>query len=337
MTAINNRYLASLLFLLLFSSFVLAQNDSNKNLDEKLKSIKGDIEKITVSTNSGDVVFIGKEAENLLKRLKNKSVVFKKLSDSHDNMFFDEDSGRIKKEVKVEEENGKKKVTITTTENGEKKTESFSGAEAEQKLKEINEEKDFNFTDKDGKKFIIKKKHGKNIKWIDEDDDVIFFHDSDDAKKEIEVKVEKTDDGLKVIVKNEVDGKVNVKVFEGEEAEEFLEGEDECNVFKINIDNDDPHHLMFKTKTSGKHMNADSIFEWVDKDDKLKTTKKINVEVIDGVKKLTVTTKENGEEKTELYEGEEADKYLEKMEKDDLLKNELKDGENQKIIIKRKK
>jgi hypothetical protein len=94
---------------------------------------------------------------------------------------------------------------------------------------------------------------------------------------------------------------------------------------------------MFKTKMSGKHMNADSILEWVDKDDKLKTTKKINVEVIDGVKKLTVTTKENGEEKTELYEGEEADKYLEKMEKDDLLKNELKDGEKQKIIIKRKK
>ncbi len=37
-------------------------------------------------------------------------------------------------------------------------------------------------------------------------------------------------------------------------------------------------------------------------------------------RKLPVTTKENGEETTEVYEGEEADEYLEKMksENDDL-------------------
>jgi hypothetical protein len=43
-------------------------------------------------------------------------------------------------------------------------------------------------------------------------------------------------------------------------------------------------------------------------------TKKINVVVEDGNKKVTVTTKENGEEKTEVYEGKEADEYLKKMD-----------------------
>lgn len=41
--------------------------------------------------------------------------------------------------------------------------------------------------------------------------------------------------------------------------------------------------------------------------------KKIKVEMNDENKKVTVTTNENGEEKTEVYEGDEADKYLEEM------------------------
>jgi len=41
--------------------------------------------------------------------------------------------------------------------------------------------------------------------------------------------------------------------------------------------------------------------------------KKVKVEVEDGNKTVTVTTKENGEEKTEVYSGKEADEYIEKM------------------------
>jgi len=41
--------------------------------------------------------------------------------------------------------------------------------------------------------------------------------------------------------------------------------------------------------------------------------KKVKVEVEDGNKTVTVTTKENGEEKTEVYTGKEADEYIEKM------------------------
>ena len=70
-------------------------------------------------------------------------------------------------------------------------------------------------------------------------------------------------------------------------------------------------------------------------------TKKINVVVEDGNKKVSVTTKENGEEKTEVYEGKEADEYLEKMDAESDELNILIEKENgkkvNKIIIKTEK
>ena len=51
----------------------------------------------------------------------------------------------------------------------------------------------------------------------------------------------------------------------------------------------------------------------------------------DGNKKVIVTTKENGEEKTEVYEGDGANGYLDKLKSnDDSLKFEFKyeDGKN---------
>ncbi len=46
----------------------------------------------------------------------------------------------IKKEVKVKKENGETIMTIVTTENGKTKTETYKGAEAEAKLKEMEAE-----------------------------------------------------------------------------------------------------------------------------------------------------------------------------------------------------
>jgi hypothetical protein len=71
-------------------------------------------------------------------------------------------------------------------------------------------------------------------------------------------------------------------------------------------------------------------------------TKKIKVEIEDCNKKVTVTTKENGEEKTEVYEGKEAEEYLEKMkdENRDLEISIDKDHDGKKvkkIIIKTEK
>jgi hypothetical protein len=70
--------------------------------------------------------------------------------------------------------------------------------------------------------------------------------------------------------------------------------------------------------------------------------KNINVEIEDGNKKVTVTTKENGEEKTEVYEGKEADEYLEKLKDEnkdlEISVDKEHDGKKvKKIIIKTEK
>ena len=65
--------------------------------------------------------------------------------------------------------------------------------------------------------------------------------------------------------------------------------------------------------------------------------KKVKVEVEDGNKTVTVTTKENSEEKTEVYEGKEADDYIEKMKSEDgeinISVDESTDGKKVKKII----
>jgi len=59
-------------------------------------------------------------------------------------------------------------------------------------------------------------------------------------------------------------------------------------------------------------MDSDNL-HWVSETDGKKIKKEINVEVNDGVKTVTVTTTEDGEEKVEVYTGDEADEYLKKM------------------------
>jgi len=65
--------------------------------------------------------------------------------------------------------------------------------------------------------------------------------------------------------------------------------------------------------------------------------KKVKIEVEDGNKTVTVTTKENGEEKTEVYEGKEADEYIEKMKSENgeinISVDESTDGKKVKKII----
>ncbi len=65
------------------------------------------------------------------------------------------------------------------------------------------------------------------------------------------------------------------------------------------------------------------------------------MEVEDGNKKVTVTTKENGEEKTEVYEGKEAEEYLEKMDAEsdefDIMKEKENGKKVKKIIIETEK
>jgi len=114
--------------------------------------------------------------------------------------------------------------------------------------------------------------------------------------------------------------------FEGEDAEKLFSkmqsGTKSSNTFIVKIDEeggegtkkiiiksggDDEEIYEFKT-----HEGDHAI--WFSDDDLLhNSNKKINIEIEDDNKKVTVTTKENGEEKTEIYEGEEAEEYLNKM------------------------
>ena len=69
----------STVFILLLSSSGLCQD----SLKEKLDKIKGDIKKITITSNGEDITFEGKEAEKLFDRMKgNHTFVFKDKGDN---------------------------------------------------------------------------------------------------------------------------------------------------------------------------------------------------------------------------------------------------------------
>jgi len=59
-------FIISLLFLGVFATVIFAQEESSK---EKLKNIKGDVNKITITTDKGDVVFEGEDAQKLFKKM----------------------------------------------------------------------------------------------------------------------------------------------------------------------------------------------------------------------------------------------------------------------------
>lgn len=107
----------------------------------------------------------------------------------------------------------------------------------------------------------------------------------------------------------------------------ILDSDGENEVIEITGEGDDD--IIIK-----KHKDFDSDINGI--------TKKVKVEVENGNKIVTVTTKENGEEKTEVYEGQEADEYLEKMksENDDfdiMINKDSDDKKVKKIIIKTEK
>jgi len=78
----------------------------------------------------------------------------------------------------------------------------------------------------------------------------------------------------------------------------------------------------------------DDDFVWVTENKKGVIEQNVNVEVEDGVKKVTVTTIKDGNKNVEIYEGEEAEKYLEEM--DEGKADVFIDKDGNKTIIKKK-
>jgi hypothetical protein len=69
------------------------------NIDKKLQELKGDIKKITLKTDKGELAFEGNEAEQLFSRLKKPHNIMMRLPKMNDSCFAKLDS--IRKEVKV--------------------------------------------------------------------------------------------------------------------------------------------------------------------------------------------------------------------------------------------
>ena len=175
---------------------------AQENLTDKLSRIEGHIDKITISAGGEEFTFEGEDAEKLFTKMQShnkssntylvkvdeeggkgtKKIIIKSDGDMDevyefkmkegDNAlgFSDEDNLQcLDKKIKVETEDGKKKVTVTTKENGEEKTEIYEGDKAEEYLEKMNSEQGNEIQieiDKDGdhkkmKKIIIEKKRVK--------------------------------------------------------------------------------------------------------------------------------------------------------------------------------
>jgi len=176
--------------LIFFTPLVINANlNAQEKLNDKINKIDGEIQKITITADGKEYLFEGDEAEKLFKNMKRssshsfvwntsddestkKKVIILdadgeneviEIESEDDNVYIikkdrdmDSESDGITKKVKVEVEEGNKKVTVTTKENGEEKTEVYEGKEAEEYIEKMKaENKDFNISieeNKDGKK-----------------------------------------------------------------------------------------------------------------------------------------------------------------------------------------
>ena len=184
----KSRY-KSLIITLFTVLLITPTNLAQEKLKDKIDKIEGSVEKIVITADGKDFTFLGDEAKNLFDKIKKGSShnfvwTTSDSADGKENVYiiktdgddkeieiesegenkiiiktdknFDNDIEGIKKKVKVEVENGNKKVTVTTKENGEEKTEVYEGKEADEYIEKMkSENKDLNISidkDNDGKK-----------------------------------------------------------------------------------------------------------------------------------------------------------------------------------------
>jgi biopolymer transport protein ExbD len=155
------------LIIFMLTSSGLAQ----ENLKEKMNKIEGHVDKITISAGGEEFTFEGEDAEKLFEKMKadrksvntfvikmddkdskgtKKTIIksgdeevieFETDGGNHAVWFSDDNSfNNLEKNIKVEIEDGKKKVTVTTTENGEEKTIVYEGDDADEFLEQMKSE-----------------------------------------------------------------------------------------------------------------------------------------------------------------------------------------------------
>ncbi len=96
-----------------------------------------------------------------------------------------------------------------------------------------------------------------------------------------------------------------IQMTSGDFEYEFITSDsNDEKIFKIKLDgieSDSSKNIMV-------FVSEDEDFEWNEKGE---VEKDINIEIIDGVKKVTIRTEKDGKETVEILHGEEADNYLE--------------------------
>jgi hypothetical protein len=176
---------------------------AQEGLKDKLSKIEGHVDEIIISAGGEEFTFEGEDAEKLFSKMQSstkssntfivrideeggegtrKIIIksgggdeevyeFKTDGGNHCVWFSDDDCfHNLGKEMKIEIEDGEKKVTVTTKENGEEKTEVYEGEEAEKYLDKMKSEHGHEMLieiDEDGnhkkmKKIIIEKKETKD-------------------------------------------------------------------------------------------------------------------------------------------------------------------------------
>lgn len=242
------------LLILLTFNFVSGQD---KNIKEKLNQIK-EAKKIVVTTDKGDVIFEGDEAEKLLQRMKSKDLKkriqiisdddkiitenIEGLEDDNENIFYiksDSCHGNI-----IEHKGKGKRVLMFKSDDGDfdkiEKTKTVKvqveGADDEKTVtvttKENGDENVEVYEGKEADDYLEKMKDGEDMKIeINEDEDgdsmSIWVEKGDSVKNKIEknVNVEEENGVKKVTVKTIENGKEKVETFVGDEAEKYLEKE----------------------------------------------------------------------------------------------------------------
>jgi hypothetical protein len=140
----------------------------------------------------------------------------------------------IKKEVNVVQQNGEKVMTVKTTENGKTTTEIFKGAEADKKMKEMENETAHHQKEasKNPNKTIIVQKETVDMK------------DSKKSGMTKEIKVEGKDGEKHLTIKTIENGKETIETFTGEAADKKL----------AELENETPQPEMKKEKVIKKEI-----------------------------------------------------------------------------------
>ena len=174
---------------------------AQENLKEKISEISGDVEKITITAGGEEYTFEGKDAEKLFERIKSH-----KKSKSY-SFNIDEES-----------EGGDKTIIIKSLGDDDKCHELIHNSH--NNIIWLGEDTDSGFK----KIKIITDGDKEEIYEFDseKDGDMEWFGESENGMSK-KIKVELKDGFKKVTVTTIEDGEETTKVYEGEEADKFLE------------------------------------------------------------------------------------------------------------------